>query len=104
MRDIFSFLFLTFFIEYSFPAYSNERCNKQLKLLVAEVSPIIRLGLRSVLAKHRKIVIIDEVQDGYETIQLVGKYRPDVILMDNSLTGINGTETTHHILKEFPSM
>ena len=48
--------------------------------------------------------VIADAQDGREAIELVGRLRPDVVLMDVVMPELNGIEATRQIQKEYPSV
>jgi NarL family two-component system response regulator LiaR len=46
---------------------------------------------------------IAEASDGLETLRLLANHRPDVVLIDLMMPGLNGLETTARIVREFPT-
>ncbi|MFO7890450.1 MAG: response regulator transcription factor [bacterium] len=75
-----------------------------IKVLLAEDHHIMRQGLRSLLEDQSNITVVGEAKDGRETIQLAGKFKPDVIVMDISMPNLNGMEATYQILEELPDV
>jgi DNA-binding NarL/FixJ family response regulator len=47
---------------------------------------------------------IAEASDGLETLRLLANHRPDVVLIDLMMPGLNGLETTARIVREFPDL
>lgn len=68
--------------------------------MVVDDHAIVREGIVSMLEGQPNFEIIGEASNGEEAIELVTVYKPDVILMDIMMTGINGIETTRRILEK----
>lgn len=75
---------------------------EQVKVLIVDDHILIRQGLRKILELERQIEVADEAGDGQGAINLVRKLRPQVVLMDINMPGINGIEATKIIKREFP--
>lgn len=73
-----------------------------MRVLVVEDHPVVRRGLRSLLASQPDIRVIWEAGDAYEALQKVTETPFDVILMDISLPGMNGIEATRMIRQLSP--
>ncbi len=65
-----------------------------MRVLIVEDHPIVRRGMRSLLASQPDFQVIWEAADAYEALQKVTELSFDVILMDMSLPGLNGIEIT----------
>jgi DNA-binding NarL/FixJ family response regulator len=72
-----------------------------IKLLVADDQEIIRVGLRSLLAKT-DIKIVGEAASGTAAVRLARKHRPDVVLMDVRMPDVNGLAALRKIVAEQP--
>lgn len=75
-----------------------------IRLLLADDHLLIRASLRSLLADFAGIEVVAEASDGREAIEMVGLHKPDVVLMDISMAGLNGLEATRLIRKEYPDV
>ena len=73
-----------------------------IRVLLAEDHTIVRKGLRSLLDDGVDIKVIGEARDGREAVHMVDQLRPDVVLMDISMPGLNGLEATRQIVVQFP--
>jgi len=77
--------------------------NTKIKLLLVDDSQTIRKSIRYGLhAVNPEIVIFGEAANGVEAIQMARDIKPDVILMDLNMPGMNGIEATRTIMSENP--
>jgi DNA-binding NarL/FixJ family response regulator len=72
------------------------------KILLVDDHQILREGLRSLLEKQPDMEIVGEAGDGRTALQLVRKLRPDVVIMDVNMEGMDGIDTTRVITREQP--
>jgi two-component system response regulator NreC len=73
----------------------------QTTVLLVEDHTIVRKGLRSLLESEADIRVVGEAENGREAIEKVEELRPDVVVMDISMPGLNGLEATRQIKKRF---
>ena len=73
-----------------------------IKVLIADDHPVVRLGLRQILADNPDILVGGEAGTAQEVLSLVRGERWDVVLLDISLPGGNGIELIAEIRKERP--
>src|SRR5260370_11026282 len=74
-----------------------------LRILVADDHEIIRRGLRGLLASRPGWAICAEAATGREAISKAEEHRPDVVVMDIAMPGLNGLEATRRIRKKLPN-
>ena len=74
------------------------------RILIADDHKIVRDGLRSLLETQSDIQVIAEAEDGPMTIELTRKLKPDVVIMDISMPGLNGIEATSQIVNSIPNV
>ena len=60
--------------------------------------------MRALLAQVPEVEVIAEASDGREALQLIATHRPDVVLMDITMPGLNGLEATVRVAREFPQV
>lgn len=75
-----------------------------IKILIVDDHALLREGLIKILSLEEELEIIGEASKGEEAIDLARKLRPDIILMDINMPGINGIEATKVIKKELPQI
>ncbi len=71
--------------------------NEVVSVVIVEDYKLTRVGLKSTLNEYEHINVIGEAEDATEGISLIEKLKPDVVLMDLGLPGINGLEATMKI-------
>jgi DNA-binding NarL/FixJ family response regulator len=65
---------------------------------------LVRAGIRSLVQNMPGVEVLGEASDGYEVLQLIKTHRPQVVLMDLAMSGMNGLEATARVTKEFPEV
>ena len=70
--------------------------------MLADDHPVVRRGLRSLLEETPDFRVIGEAGDGLEAAQLVARLRPDVLVLDLMMEGMNGLEVTRQVMKHSP--
>jgi DNA-binding NarL/FixJ family response regulator len=73
-----------------------------IQVLLADDHKIVRDGLRVLIERCHDMQVIAEAEDGRKAIQLARKHKPDVVIMDISMPGLNGIDATRQILDEAP--
>lgn len=71
-----------------------------IRVVLADDHAIVRAGLRAVLGGAPDIEIVGEASNGQEAIALVEQLDPDVIVMDLSMPGVDGTAATREIVNK----
>lgn len=73
-----------------------------IKLLLVDDHQMVRLGLSSYFSIQDDMEVIGEAEDGQEGVEQALSLRPDVILMDLVMDGMDGIEATKEILAQWP--
>jgi DNA-binding NarL/FixJ family response regulator len=73
-----------------------------IRVLIVDDHPMVRSGLRALLASEPSMIVVGEAGDGAEAINRALELEPDVILMDLHMSEINGIEAARQILRAQP--
>ncbi|MHB1876683.1 MAG: response regulator [Streptosporangiaceae bacterium] len=68
-----------------------------IRVLLADDHPVVREGLRGMLASEPDIEVVGEAGSGPEAVALAGRLRPDVVLMDLRMPGGDGVDATRQL-------
>lgn len=75
-----------------------------LRMLIADDHPLVRSGLRALLAAAEDMEVVGEAATGEEAVTLAASLQPDVIVMDLRMPGINGIEATRRLVQANPQI
>jgi DNA-binding NarL/FixJ family response regulator len=73
-----------------------------IRALVVDDHPVVRAGLGALFDAADDIQVIATGSSGEEAVALVAEHRPDVVLMDLRMAGIDGDEATARIVADWP--
>ena len=73
-----------------------------LRVAIAEDHAILRDGLRALLAKEGDIDLCGEAADGHGAVEMAARERPDVLVLDIGLPGLNGVDALRRIRAATP--
>src|SRR5690349_1637447 len=68
-----------------------------ITIVLADDHPIVRQGLRALLAAEPDCTLVAEASDGISAVQLVKEHRPTVLIVDLMMPGMNGLEVTREV-------
>ncbi len=74
-----------------------------IRILIADDHAILRAGIRALLQLHSDFEVVGEAADGHETLVQVQTLKPDVVLMDIGMPGMDGLAATHEIVSTYPA-
>jgi DNA-binding NarL/FixJ family response regulator len=75
-----------------------------IRVLLADDHALVRAGFRALLAGLADIEVVGEAADGQQALRLVAERRPDIVLMDIAMSGLNGLAATERIAQEWPAV
>jgi DNA-binding NarL/FixJ family response regulator len=73
-----------------------------IRVVLVEDNQVFREGMELVLGLRSDIEIVGTAEDGTEAVELARELRPDVVLMDYRLPGMDGVEATAAVMAAYP--
>lgn len=68
-----------------------------IRVVIADDHPVVRQGLKTLLAGSPQITVVGEAADGETALELVAILRPDVLVLDVEMPGLNGIEVVERL-------
>lgn len=75
---------------------------KRISVLIAEDHQMVSEGIRMMLKLEPDMDVVGDAKNGREAVKLATELRPDVVLMDIAMPGLNGLEATRQLMKVRP--
>jgi DNA-binding NarL/FixJ family response regulator len=75
---------------------------KRLRILVADDHEVVRHGLHALLGTQAGWEVVGDAVDGREAVEKAVQLKPDVVILDINMPGINGLDATPLILEAAP--
>jgi len=73
-----------------------------ISVLIVEDSPVVQELLKHILQSDPALQVAGVASNGDEALEMVQRYKPDVVTMDLVMPGMNGFETTRRIMETHP--
>lgn len=77
---------------------------KRLRILVADDHEVVRRGVRALLESQPGWEVSGEACDGREAVEKARSLRPDILVLDVSMPGMNGLEVTREVVAALPEV
>ena len=76
---------------------------KKTSILLVDDHAVVRMGLSAIINLQADLKVCGEAENGETAVRLATELKPDVVVMDFSLPGMDGAEATAAVLKASPS-
>ena len=77
---------------------------KTIRVLLADDHTLVLAGIRGLLTKLDGVEVVGEAADGHETLRLAEALRPNIVLLDIAMPGMNGLEVAQRLSELDPSI
>ena len=74
-----------------------------IKVMIVDDQSIVRKGIKAFLGEYEDISVIGEAANGLEAVERAEQLKPDVVLLDLLMPGMDGVETVHRICAAQPN-
>lgn len=71
-----------------------------MRIIIVDDDNLVAMSLQTILETDEEIEVVDVGHNGEDAVELFDKYKPDVLLMDIRMNGMNGLEAAEKILKK----
>jgi DNA-binding NarL/FixJ family response regulator len=75
-----------------------------VRVVLADDHPMVRYGITAVLADAPEVAVVGEAGDGEELLAAVARHRPDVVVTDLDMPGLDGIAATRRLRAEHPGV
>ncbi|MGW0864042.1 response regulator transcription factor [Streptomyces sp. NPDC002611] len=72
--------------------------SRSLRVVVADDNPVVRAGLTALLSGRADITVVAEAADGRQAYEAAHQYRPDVVLLDVRMPGVDGISALPYLV------
>jgi len=75
---------------------------RKINIVIGDDHPIVRSGLKMLLEQEDNLSVVGEAEDGQQTLELVGRKRPDVAIVDIAMPKVNGIDVAKRVSDVYP--
>ncbi len=81
-----------------------EKRERSVNIVLVEDHTLVREGIKALLDTIEGVSVVAEAGDGHHALYMIEKTRPDMVLLDIAIPGLNGIEVAGRIKKDYPSI
>ncbi|MDY7039245.1 MAG: response regulator transcription factor [Chloroflexota bacterium] len=78
--------------------------SEPIRLLIADDHEVVRQGLRAILEQEPGLIVVGEAADGESAVEQANRLRPDVLLLDIQMPGLDGVAVCLRLVEEVPEV
>ncbi|KVK96219.1 two component system response regulator [Burkholderia ubonensis] len=86
------------------PAVTHTAIPAEIRILIVEDHPVVRLGLKNLLDAAPPLKIVAEVEDGLDVYAACQCHSPHIVLLDLGLPGMNGIDVIHQLRRRWANL
>jgi DNA-binding NarL/FixJ family response regulator len=75
-----------------------------IRVVLADDHALVRAGVRALLEKIQGVEVLAEAGDGREALELIGKFKPDVVLLDIAMPELSGLDVLRQTVTQLPNI
>ena len=83
---------------------SEKQHAERIRIILADDHALVRAGFRVLLSAIEGVEVVGEAGEGYAVLRMIRETRPDVVLMDITMPGLNGLDVLARVVKELPGV
>ncbi len=76
----------------------------KMRIVLVDDHEVVRLGIKSLLEQNPQFEVVGEANNAKEAVEITGKTKPDIVLMDIRLPGVSGIEACEQITQLYPDV
>jgi NarL family two-component system response regulator LiaR len=78
--------------------------SKAIKIVIVDDHAMVRKGMKAFLGEFEDLQVIGDASDGWKAVELVKQLKPDVVLLDLFMPGMEGIETIQRLIAVQPGL
>ena len=78
--------------------------SKKIRILLVDDHMVIRMGLMTAASDAADMEVVADVENGHDAIEAFRRHRPDIVILDLRMPGMNGIETLRVLHEEFKNI
>lgn len=75
-----------------------------IRVLIADDHPVVRAGIKTMLEKETDLCVVGEIAEGDRVEALTCQWRPDVLLLDVNMPGLDPVSVTRYLREQYPAL
>ena len=77
---------------------------RPIRVLIADDHPVVRAGIKTMLEKEPGLCVVGEIAEGDRVEALTRQWRPDVLVLDVNMPGLDPVSVTRHLREQYPAL